>query len=128
MKLAPVKQAQAKLFNAPADKGLKSLTLATFKKDRSLTLERDGEGWLLVEDGFEKSRCLSRRKDACCFGKKFSTDILKTSRIFWHSFWGVDSEGKMSAVGEVSGKNTRAQGWKSLRKCGIFPHFNTATK
>ena len=49
MKLAPVKQAQAKLFNAPADKGLKSLTLATFKKDRSLTLERDGEGWLLVE-------------------------------------------------------------------------------
>lgn len=56
MKLVPVKQAQAKLFNAPADKGLKSLTLATFKKDRSLTLERDGEGWLLVEDGFEKSR------------------------------------------------------------------------
>ena len=56
MQLAPVKQAQAKLFNAPADKGLKSLPLATFKKDRSLTLERDGEGWLLVEDGFEKSR------------------------------------------------------------------------
>lgn len=32
MKLVPVKQAQAKFFNAPADKGLKSLTLATFKK------------------------------------------------------------------------------------------------
>lgn len=44
MKLVPVKQAQAKFFNAPADKGLKSLTLATFKKDRSLILERDGEG------------------------------------------------------------------------------------
>lgn len=43
MKLVPVKQAQAKFFNAPADKGLKSLTLATFKKDRSLILERDGE-------------------------------------------------------------------------------------
>lgn len=56
MKLVPVKQAQAKLFNAPADKGLKSLTLATFKKDRSLTLERDGEGWMLIEDGFEKDR------------------------------------------------------------------------
>ena len=56
MKLVPVKQAQAKFFNAPADKGLKSLTLATFKKDRSLILERDGEGWFLVEDGFEKSR------------------------------------------------------------------------
>mgnify|MGYP002231279513 CR=1 FL=1 len=51
MKLVPVKQAQAKLFNAPADKGLKSLTLATFKKDRSLTLERDGGGWLLVGTG-----------------------------------------------------------------------------
>ena len=56
MKLVPVKQAQAKFFNAPADKGLKSLTLATFKKDHSLILERDGEGWFLVEDGFEKSR------------------------------------------------------------------------
>lgn len=56
MKLVPVKQAQAKFFNAPADKGLKSLTLATFKKDRSLTLERDGEGWMLIEDGFEKDR------------------------------------------------------------------------
>lgn len=54
MKLVPVKQAQAKLFNAPADKGLKSLTLATFKKDRSLILKRDGDGWSLVEDGFEK--------------------------------------------------------------------------
>ena len=37
-------------------RGLKSLTLATFKKDRSLTLERDGEGWMLIEDGFEKDR------------------------------------------------------------------------
>lgn len=54
MKLVPVKQAQAKLFNAPADKGLKSLTLATFKKDRSLTLERDGEGC-------SSSRTASRR-------------------------------------------------------------------
>ena len=56
MKLVPVKQAQAKFFNAPADKGLKSLTLATFKKDRFLTLERDEEGWMLIEDGFEKDR------------------------------------------------------------------------
>ena len=54
MKLVPVKQAQAKLFNAPADKGLKSLTLATFKKDRSLTLERDGEGWLLLKEAFKR--------------------------------------------------------------------------
>lgn len=56
MKLVPVKQAQAKFFNALADKGLKSLTLATFKKDRSLTLERDGDGWSLAEDGFEERR------------------------------------------------------------------------
>ena len=56
MKLVPVKQAQAKLFNAPADKALNSLTQATNKIDRSLTLERDRAGSLLVEDGFEKSR------------------------------------------------------------------------
>lgn len=54
MKLVPVKQAQARLFNAMADKTLRQLTLSTFKKDRSLTLERREEGWLLVEDGFQK--------------------------------------------------------------------------
>lgn len=59
MKLVPVKQAQAKFFNAPADKGLKSLTLATFKKDRSLILERDGEGW-------SSSRTASRRAALPC--------------------------------------------------------------
>ena len=59
MKLAPVKQAQAKLFNAPADKGLKSLTLATFKKDRSLTLERDGGAG-------SSSRTASRRAALPC--------------------------------------------------------------
>ena len=59
MKLVPVKQAQAKFFNAPADKGLKSLTLATFKKDRSLILERDGEGWF-------QSRTASRRAALPC--------------------------------------------------------------
>ena len=58
MKLVPVKQAQAKVFNAPADKGLKSLTLATFKKDRSLTLERDGEGCALTSS----SHSVRRRK------------------------------------------------------------------
>ena len=50
MKLVPVKQAQAKLFNAMADKGLRSLTLCTFKKDRSLTLERCDDGWRLYEE------------------------------------------------------------------------------
>ena len=56
MKQVPVKQDQAKLLNATAEEGRQTSTLAQFKKDRSLTLERDGEGWLLVEDGFEKSR------------------------------------------------------------------------
>lgn len=52
MKLVPVKQAQAKLLNAMADKRLRALTLATFKKDRSVTLRRATEGWELEEHGF----------------------------------------------------------------------------
>lgn len=58
MKLMPIKQAQAKWLNALADKGLRSLTLSMFKKDRSVTLERDAEsdGWTLAEDGFEHAR------------------------------------------------------------------------
>ena len=40
MKLMPIKQAQAKLFNAMSDKTLKAITLYTFKKDRSISLQR----------------------------------------------------------------------------------------
>lgn len=53
MKLVPVKQAQAKFFNAPADKGLKSLTLATFKKDRS-PLSPGAAGKRLLKDAFKR--------------------------------------------------------------------------
>lgn len=53
MKLVPVKQAQAKFFNAPADKGLKSLTLATFKKDRS-PLPPGAAGKRLLKDAFKR--------------------------------------------------------------------------
>lgn len=58
MKLVAVKQAQARFLNARADAGLRSLALATFKKDRSVALEREGEGegWVLVERGFRNSR------------------------------------------------------------------------
>lgn len=55
MKLVPLKQAQAKLLNAAADRSLASLTLATFKKDRSLSLRREGGGWVLDEQGFESA-------------------------------------------------------------------------
>lgn len=56
MKLVSVKQAQARFLNARADAGLRSLALATFKKDRSVALEREGEDWMLVEHGFRNSR------------------------------------------------------------------------
>jgi len=56
VRLMPIKQAQAKWLNATADKGLRSLTLSTFKKDRSVSLEREGDGWVLVEKGFERRR------------------------------------------------------------------------
>lgn len=52
MRLVPVKQAQATILNARADKGLQRLTLATFKKDRSLTLRQCADGWELEERGF----------------------------------------------------------------------------
>ena len=55
MKLVPLKQAEAKLMNAAAQKKLRSLSLATFKKDRSLTLERSEAGWTLTEAGFENA-------------------------------------------------------------------------
>lgn len=56
MKLMPIKQAQAKLFNATADKGLQAFTLSTFKKDRSITLQHDGDGWVMLEEGFQHNR------------------------------------------------------------------------
>lgn len=64
MKLMPIKQAQAKLLNATADKNLQMITLSTFKKDRSITLKREPDegqderqsAWLLIEDGFEHAQ------------------------------------------------------------------------
>ena len=52
MKLVPVKQAQAKILNAMADRSVSVLTLATFKKDRFLTLRRVGDDWQLEEQGY----------------------------------------------------------------------------
>lgn len=56
MKLMPIKQAQAKLFNATADKGLHAFTLSTFKKDRSITLQHEADGWVMLEEGFQSGR------------------------------------------------------------------------
>ena len=57
MRLMPAKQAQARLMSAPGDAGLRALALLTFKKDRSVALERDAEGaWELFEDSFERAR------------------------------------------------------------------------
>ena len=56
MKLMPIKQAQAKLANAMADKGLRELSLTTYKKDRSITLRREADGWMLLEEGFQSAR------------------------------------------------------------------------
>ncbi len=56
MKLMPIKQAQAKLFNATADKSLQIFSLSTFKKDRSVTLEHQGDDWILIEEGYQNNR------------------------------------------------------------------------
>ena len=62
MKLIPVKQAQAKIANATANKNLQEISLCTFKKDRSVTLKRQATGWMLEEHGFEN--CLAPLPDA----------------------------------------------------------------
>ena len=66
MKLVPVKQAQAKFFNAPADKGLKSLTLATFKKSSSPSsaTERDGSSSRTASRRAGFSPATGRRRQA----------------------------------------------------------------
>ncbi len=74
MKLVPVKQAQAKLLSAMADKRLRALTLATFKKDRSVTLRRAAESWELEEHGFANA---TTPLDAGPAGKRLIREAFK---------------------------------------------------
>lgn len=74
MKLVPIKQAQAKFFNALADKNLRALTLSTFKKDRSLTIERQEDGWTLTESGFQNC---SQPVPAGAGGKRLLKEAFK---------------------------------------------------
>ena len=53
MKLMPIKQAQAKLFNAMSDKTLKAITLYTFKKDR-LILTTGSKDKRLIKEAFKR--------------------------------------------------------------------------
>lgn len=77
MKLMPIKQAQAKLLNALADKTLREITLSTFKKDRSVALCKNGDQWTLVEQGYQDKCCelpggpTSKRLIKEAFGREF---------------------------------------------------------
>lgn len=111
MKLMPIKQAQAKLFNAMSDKTLKAITLYTFKKDRSISLQRTEANrssadrgnattdkaarkandnhssentWILTEQGFE-SDCLiltTGSKDKRLIKEAFKREFPRSARAY----------------------------------------------
>ncbi len=111
MKLMPIKQAQAKLFNAMSDKTLKAITLYTFKKDRSISLQRteanssdaDRENeatdkatrkandnhssentWILTEQGFESDRLIltTGSKDKRLIKEAFKREFPRSTRAY----------------------------------------------
>lgn len=111
MKLMPIKQAQAKLFNAMSDKTLKAITLYTFKKDRSISLQRteanssdaDRENeamdktarkannnhsnentWILTEQGFESDRLIltTGSKDKRLIKEAFKRKFPRSTRAY----------------------------------------------
>ena len=111
MKLMPIKQAQAKLFNAMSDKTLKAITLYTFKKDRSISLQRteanssdaDKENeatdkatrrdydhhssentWILTEQGFESNRLIlaAGSKDKRLIKEAFKREFPRSTRAY----------------------------------------------
>lgn len=83
MKLMPIKQAQAKFFNATSDKSLQAITLYTFKKDRSVTLEREEEGWMLIESGFENDRvAITSPKDKRLVKEAFKREFPRSTRAY----------------------------------------------
>lgn len=111
MKLMPIKQAQAKLFNAMSDKTLKAITLYTFKKDRSISLQRteanssdaDRENeatgkatrkandnhssentWILTEQGFESDRLIltAGAKDKRLIKEAFKREFPRSTRAY----------------------------------------------
>lgn len=56
MKRIPLRQAQVKWLAALRQPELESITLWTFKKDRWVKLEREGDSLLLTESGFQNTR------------------------------------------------------------------------
>lgn len=111
MKLMPIKQAQAKLFNAMSDKTLKAITLYTFKKDRSISLQRteanssdadrkngamdktarkannnhsNENTWILTEQGFESDRLIltTGSKDKRLIKEAFKREFPRSTRAY----------------------------------------------
>lgn len=74
MKLVSAKQAETRLINAAANKKLRSISLCTFKKDRSVSLQREDGGWQLDEDGFVHA---STALPSAAAGKRMVKDAFK---------------------------------------------------
>lgn len=84
MKLILAKQAQAKLMNAPASKDLRSVSLFTFKRDRSVSLHHDDEGWVLEEHGFEDSSTTfsDAKPDKRMLKAAFKREFPRSNKIY----------------------------------------------
>ncbi|MCI9628818.1 MAG: hypothetical protein HFJ64_06335 [Eggerthellaceae bacterium] len=85
MRLMSAKQAQAKLMNAAANKGYRSVSLFTFKRDRSVSLHHDENGWVLEEHGFEDSSTLfaKAKPDKRLLKAAFKREFPRSNKIYF---------------------------------------------
>lgn len=85
MRLMSAKQAQAKLMNAAANKGHRSVSLFTFKRDRSVSLHHDENGWVLEEHGFEDSSTVfsGKRPDKRLLKAAFKREFPRSNKIYF---------------------------------------------
>lgn len=83
MKLVSLRQANTKWMNALRAKNFESIILYTFKKDRSIRLEKTDEGFVLSEAGYLNQKVLLDPADAKKQLKDaFAREFPRSSRIY----------------------------------------------
>ncbi|UNT95753.1 hypothetical protein [Allobaculum mucilyticum] len=83
MKLIPLRQAQTMWMNALRAKPFTSLTLYTFKKDRSVSLEQKEGKLILHENGYiHQDIELDGSKDKKLLKEAFSREFPRSTRLY----------------------------------------------
>lgn len=83
MKLIPLRQAQVVWMNALRAKNLTSLTLYTFKKDRSVRIENKDGRMILQEKGYLNQETeLSGKEDKKLLKEAFNREFPRSTRIY----------------------------------------------